>query len=49
MLPFVTDSSRDEHFPKFPAYSEKEISRGKIAAAFVVHGSRSRCFPLDIY
>ncbi len=34
MLPFVTDSSRDEHFPKFPAYSEKEISRGKIAAAF---------------
>jgi hypothetical protein len=34
MLPFVTDSPQDEHFPKFPAYSEKEISRGKIAAAF---------------
>jgi hypothetical protein len=34
MLPFVTDSPRGEHFPKFPAYSEKEISRGKIAAAF---------------
>jgi hypothetical protein len=34
MLPFVTDSPQSEHFPKFPAYSEKEISRGKIAAAF---------------
>jgi hypothetical protein len=34
MLPFVTDSPQGEHFPKFPAYSEKEISRGKIAAAF---------------
>jgi hypothetical protein len=34
MLPFVTDSSHGEHFPKFPAHSEKEISRGKIAAAF---------------
>jgi hypothetical protein len=34
MLPFVADSSHDEHFPKFPAQSEKEISRGKIAAAF---------------
>jgi hypothetical protein len=34
MLPFVTDSPQDEHFPKFPAYSEKEISRGKIAAVF---------------
>jgi len=34
MLPFVTDSPQDEHLPKFPAYSEKEISRGKIAAAF---------------
>jgi hypothetical protein len=34
MLPFVADSSRDEHFPKFPAHVEKEISRGKIAAVF---------------
>jgi hypothetical protein len=34
MLPFVTDSPQGEHFPKFPAYSEKEISRGKIATAF---------------
>jgi hypothetical protein len=34
MLPFVTVSPQGEHFPKFPAYSEKEISRGKIAAAF---------------
>lgn len=34
MLPFVTDSPQGEHFPKFPAYSQKEISRGKIAAAF---------------
>ena len=34
MLPFVADSSHDEHFPKFPAQSEKEMSRGKIAAAF---------------
>jgi hypothetical protein len=34
MLPFVADSSYDEHFPKFPAQSEKEMSRGKIAAAF---------------
>jgi hypothetical protein len=34
MLPFVANSSYDEHFPKFPAYSEKEISRRQIAAAF---------------
>jgi hypothetical protein len=34
MLPFVTDSPQGEHFPKFPTYSKKEISRGKIAAAF---------------
>jgi hypothetical protein len=34
MLPFVTDSSHDEHFPKFLAYFEREISRGKIAAVF---------------
>jgi hypothetical protein len=34
MLPFVADSSHDEHFPKFPAQSDREISRGKIAAAF---------------
>jgi hypothetical protein len=34
MLPFVADSSHEEHFPKFPAQSEREISRGKIAAAF---------------
>jgi hypothetical protein len=34
MLPFVTDSPQDEHFPKFPAYSEKDISRGRIAATF---------------
>ena len=34
MLPFVVGSSHDEHFPKFPAQSDKEISRGKIAAAF---------------
>jgi hypothetical protein len=34
MLPFVADSSLDQHFPKFPAYSEKEISGGKIAAVF---------------
>jgi hypothetical protein len=34
MLPFVTSSPQGEHFPKFPTYSEKEISRGKIAAAF---------------
>jgi hypothetical protein len=34
MLPFVADSSHDEHFPRFPAYSEKEISRGKIATVF---------------
>jgi hypothetical protein len=34
MLPFVTDSVHDEHFPKFPAISEKEISRAKIAGVF---------------
>ena len=34
MLPFVTDSFHDEHFPKFPAVSEKEISRAKIAGVF---------------
>jgi hypothetical protein len=34
MLPFVADSSRDEHLPRFPAHVEKEISRGKIAAVF---------------
>jgi hypothetical protein len=34
MLPFVVDRPHDEHFPKFPAYSDKEISHGKIAAAF---------------
>jgi hypothetical protein len=34
MLPFVVDSSHDEHFPKSPAYSENGISRGKIAAVF---------------
>jgi hypothetical protein len=34
MLPFVTDSFHDEHFPKFPAISEKEISRAKIAGVF---------------
>ncbi|MEH2480092.1 hypothetical protein V1282_003449 [Nitrobacteraceae bacterium AZCC 2146] len=34
MLPFVADSSLDELFPKFPAYSEKALSKGKIAAAF---------------
>jgi hypothetical protein len=27
-------SPQDEHFPKFPAYSEKEIPRGRIASAF---------------
>ena len=31
MLPFVAYSSHGEHFP---TYSEKQISRGKIAAAF---------------
>jgi hypothetical protein len=34
MLPFVTDSFHEEHFPKFPAGSEKEISRAKIAGVF---------------
>jgi len=34
MLPFVTDSFHDEHFPKFPAVSEKEISHAKIAGVF---------------
>ena len=34
MLPFVADSFHDEHFPKFPASSETEISRRKIAAIF---------------
>jgi len=34
MLPFVVDSPYDEHFPKFPAYSDKEITHGRIAAAF---------------
>jgi hypothetical protein len=34
MLQFVTDSSYAEHFPTFPAHSEKEISRRRIAAAF---------------
>jgi hypothetical protein len=34
MLPFVIDSFHDEHFPKFPAVSEKEISRTKIAGVF---------------
>jgi hypothetical protein len=34
MLPFVTDSFYDEHFPKFPADSEKEISRARIAGVF---------------
>jgi hypothetical protein len=34
MLPFVNDSFHDEHFPKFPAESEKEISRAKIAGVF---------------
>ena len=34
MLPFVIDSFHDEHFPKFPAVSEKEISRSKIAGVF---------------
>jgi hypothetical protein len=34
MLPFVADSSRDGHFPKFPAHVEKEISRAKIGAVF---------------
>jgi hypothetical protein len=34
MLPFVAGSYHDEHFPKFPTQSDREISRGKIAAAF---------------
>jgi hypothetical protein len=34
MLPFVTDSPQDEHFPTLPAYLDTEISRAKIAAAF---------------
>jgi hypothetical protein len=34
MLQFVADSRHDEHFPRFPMHSGKEISRGKIAVAF---------------
>jgi len=34
MLQFVTESRRDEHFPKSPILSGKEISRGNIAVAF---------------
>ena len=34
MLQFVADSPHDEHFPRFPIHSGKEISRGKIAMAF---------------
>jgi hypothetical protein len=34
MLPFVIESFHDEHFPKFPADSGKEISRAKIAGVF---------------
>jgi hypothetical protein len=34
MLPFVTDITHDEHFPKFPADFEREISRAKIAGVF---------------
>jgi hypothetical protein len=34
MLQFVADSPHDEHFPKFLAHSDKDISRGKIAAVF---------------
>ncbi|WP_092116830.1 hypothetical protein [Bradyrhizobium erythrophlei] len=34
MLQFVADSPHDEHFPRFPVRSAKEISRGKIAVAF---------------
>src|SRR5260370_30473945 len=34
MLPFVADSFHDEHFPKFPASPETEISRRKLAPIF---------------
>ncbi len=34
MLQFVADCPHDEHFPKFPAHSDEDISRGKIAAVF---------------